>query len=94
MKKIHSLSFKLPVTISLLSILMLGFLLSTSVYFSNKGITESTNTGFENTVEGYANLFDSILNAQVMLNKSYTSGANIKNFFSNAAAYSNNVYWI
>ncbi|MEI0517044.1 methyl-accepting chemotaxis protein [Brachyspira murdochii] len=92
MKKIHSLSFKLPVTISLLSILMLGFLLSTSVYFSNKGITESTNTGFENTVEGYANLFDSILNAQVMLNKSYTSGANIKNFFSNATAYSNNVY--
>ncbi|ASJ20390.1 chemotaxis protein [Brachyspira hampsonii] len=92
MKKIHSLSFKLPVTISLLSILMLGFLLSASVYFSNKGITESTNTGFENTVGGYANLFDSILNAQVMLNKSYTSGANIKNFFSNAAAYSNNVY--
>ncbi|MDO6992981.1 methyl-accepting chemotaxis protein, partial [Brachyspira innocens] len=89
---IHSLSFKLPVIISLMSILMLGFLLSASVYFSNKGITESTNTGFENTVAGYANLFDSILNAQVMVNKSYTSGANIKNFFSNAAAYSNNVY--
>ncbi|PCG19643.1 methyl-accepting chemotaxis protein [Brachyspira sp. G79] len=92
MKKIHSLSFKLPVTISVMSILMLLFLLSASVYFSNKGITESTNTGFENTVEGYANLFDSILNAQVMVNKSYTSGANIKNFFSNMTAYSNNVY--
>ena len=92
MKKIHSLSFKLPVIISLMSILMLLFLLSSSLYFSNKGITESINTGFENTVAGYANLFDSILNAQVMLNKSYTSGANIKNFFSNAAAYSNNVY--
>ncbi|PTY40286.1 methyl-accepting chemotaxis protein [Brachyspira hampsonii] len=92
MNKIHSLSFKLPVVISLMSILMLGFLLSVSVYFSNKGITESTNTGFQNTVEGYANLFDSILNAQIMLNESYTSGANIKNFFSNAAAYSNNVF--
>ncbi|MBW5409299.1 methyl-accepting chemotaxis protein [Brachyspira hampsonii] len=92
MKKIHSLSFKLPVVISLMSVLMLGFLLSASVYFSNKGITESTNTGFQNTVEGYANLFDSILNAQIMVNKSYTSGANIKNFFSNAAVYSNNVY--
>ena len=92
MKKIYSLSFKLPVIISLMSILMLLFLLSSSLYFSNKGITESINTGFENTVGGYANLFDSILNAQVMLNKSYTSGANIKNFFSNATAYSNNVY--
>ncbi|EKV56388.1 methyl-accepting chemotaxis sensory transducer [Brachyspira hampsonii 30446] len=92
MNKIHSLSFKLPIVISLMSILMLGFLLSVSVYFANKGITESTNTGFQNTVEGYANLFDSILNAQIMLNESYTSGANIKNFFSNAAAYSNNVF--
>ena len=48
MKKIYSLSFKLPVIISLMSILMLLFLLSSSLYFSNKGITESINTGFEN----------------------------------------------
>ena len=92
MSKFYSLSFKLPITISLMSILMLLFLLSSSLYFSNKGITESINTGFENTVAGYANLFDSILNAQVMLNKSYTSGANIKNFFSNMTVYSNNVF--
>ena len=92
MSRFSSLSFKMPITISLMSIIMLGFLLSASVYFSNKGITQSTDTGFENTVAGYANLFDSILNAQVMLNKSYTSGANIKNFFSNMTVYSNNVF--
>ena len=87
MKKLNSLSFRLPVIISLMSILMFAFLIVTSVYFSNKGITQSTNTGFINTVEGYANLFDSILDAQIMVNKSYTSGANIKNFFSNMTAY-------
>ena len=92
MKKLNSLSFRLPVIISLMSILMFAFLIVTSVYFSNKGITQSTNTGFINTVEGYANLFDSILDAQIMVNKSYTSGANIKNFFSNMTAYSNNVF--
>ena len=35
MRKIHSLSFKLPVTISFMAILMLGFLLAASIYFSN-----------------------------------------------------------
>uniref|UniRef100_UPI003F4B0D97 methyl-accepting chemotaxis protein n=1 Tax=Brachyspira catarrhinii TaxID=2528966 RepID=UPI003F4B0D97 len=92
MSKFYSLSFKLPITISLMSIIMLGFLLSVSVYFSNKGITQSTDTGFKNTVEGYANLFDSILDAQVMVNKAYTSSANIKNFLTDMSnSYRNNV---
>ena len=93
MSRFSSLSFKMPITISLMSIIMLGFLLSASVYFSNKGITQSTDTGFKNTVEGYANLFDSILDAQVMVNKAYTSSANIKNFLRDMNnAYSNNVF--
>ncbi|MEI0797804.1 methyl-accepting chemotaxis protein [Brachyspira intermedia] len=92
MSKFYSLSFKLPITISLMSIIMLGFLLSASVYFSNKGITQSTDTGFKNTVEGYANLFDSILDAQIMVNKAYTSSANIKNFLTDMSnSYRNNV---
>ena len=80
MKKIHSLSFKLPMTISLMSILMFVFLISTSIYFSNKGITQSTYTGFQNTAEGYANLFDSILDAQIMVSVAYASSANVRNF--------------
>ena len=93
MRKIYSLSFKLPVTIILMAILMLGFLLGASIYFANKGITQSTYTGFQNTVEGYANLFDSILDAQVMVNKAYTGSANIKNFLIDMNnSYSNNVF--
>lgn len=92
MRKIYSLSFKLPVIIILMSVLMLSFLLSASIFFANKGITQSTDTGFKNTVEGYANLFDSILDAQVMVNKAYTSSANIKNFLRDInEAYRNNV---
>ena len=93
MIRFNSLSFKLPITISLMSIIMLGFLLGASVFFSNKGITQSTDTGFKNTVEGYANLFDSILDAQIMVNKAYTSSANIKNFLTDMSdSYSNNLY--
>ncbi|WPC24946.1 methyl-accepting chemotaxis protein [Brachyspira hyodysenteriae] len=80
MVRFNSLSFKMPITISLMSIIMLGFLLSASVFFSNKGITQSTDTGFKNTVDGYANLFDSILNAQIMVSVAYASSANIRNY--------------
>ncbi|WP_332835439.1 hypothetical protein [Brachyspira murdochii] len=80
MSKFCSLSFKLPFIIILMSVLMLGFLLSSSIYFANKGITQSTYTGFQNTAEGYANLFDSILDAQIMVSVAYASSSNIRNF--------------
>ncbi|MEI0509691.1 methyl-accepting chemotaxis protein [Brachyspira intermedia] len=83
MSRFSSLSFKMPITISLMSIIMLAFLLSASVFFSNKGITQSTDTGFKNTVEGYANLFNSILNSQVMVSVAYSSSANIRNYLIN-----------
>lgn len=83
MRKIYSLSFKLPVIIILMSVLMLSFLLSASIFFANKGITQSTDTGFKNTVEGYANLFNSILNSQVMVSVAYSSSANIRNYLIN-----------
>ncbi|PPS22067.1 methyl-accepting chemotaxis protein [Brachyspira murdochii] len=80
MSKFCSLSFKLPFIIILMAVLMLGFLLSSSIYFANKGITQSTYTGFQNTAEGYANLFDSILDAQIMVSVAYASSSNIRNF--------------
>lgn len=83
MSRFHSLSFKMPITISFMAIIMLVFLLSASVFFSNKGITESIDTGFKNTVEGYANLFNSILNAQVMVSVAYSSSSNIRNYLIN-----------
>ena len=80
MSRFSSLSFKMPITISLMSALMLVFLLTSSIFFTNKGITQNINTGFENTVGGYADLFDSILDAQIMVSIAYASSANIRNF--------------
>ncbi len=78
--KFSSLTFKIPITISFMSILMLGFLLTASIFFSSKGVRQSTNMGFQNTVNAYASLFDSILNSQIMVSMSYSSSANIRNF--------------
>ncbi|WP_300752384.1 methyl-accepting chemotaxis protein [uncultured Brachyspira sp.] len=80
MKKINSLAFKLPLSISLISVIIIIVLLIVSLFFSSKGIREAINVGFRNTVEGYAYLLDSMTESQIMLADSYASDANIRNF--------------
>ena len=80
MKKLNSLAFKMPLSISCISSIIIIILLVISLFFSSKGITESINVGFRNTVEGYANLFDSILDAQIMVSVAYASSSNIRNY--------------
>ena len=60
MKKLNSLSFKMPLSISCISSIIIIILLVISLFFSSKGITESINVGFRNTVEGYAYLLDAL----------------------------------
>ena len=80
MKKLNSLSFKLPLSISCISSVVIIILLAISLFFSSKGITESINVGFRNTVEGYAYLLDALTEAQMLLANSYASDANIRNY--------------
>lgn len=80
MKKLNSLAFKLPLSISFISIIIILILLFISLFFSSKGITESINVGFRNTVEGYAYLLDALTESQMLLANSYASDANIRNY--------------
>ena len=80
MKKLNSLAFKLPLSISLISVVIIVVLLSVSLFFSSRGIKESIDVGFQNTVDGYASLLDSVIEAQLMLASSYASDANIRNY--------------
>ncbi|MEI0509693.1 methyl-accepting chemotaxis protein [Brachyspira intermedia] len=80
MKKLNSLAFKMPLSISCISSIIIIILLVISLFFSSKGITESINVGFRNTVEGYAYLLDALTEAQMLLANSYASDANIRNY--------------
>ena len=80
MKKLNSLAFKMPLSISCISSIIIIILLVISLFFSSKGITESINVGFRNTVEGYAYLLDALTESQMMLATSYASDANIRNY--------------
>ena len=72
MKKINSLSFRIPVIITLISIVLIVIILSIAVNFANIGISKSRFEGFQNTVQAYAKLFDSILVSQMALPKTYS----------------------
>ena len=82
MKKLNSLAFKLPLSISFISGIIIIILLAISLFFSSKGITESINVGFRNTVEGYAYLLDALTEAQMLLANSYASDANFIVFYN------------
>ena len=72
MKRIHSLSFRIPAIISLISVALIVIILLIAVNFANMGISESRFEGFDNTVQAYAKLFDSILINQVSLAETYS----------------------
>ena len=83
MKRIHSLSFKVPAIISVISILIIFIILSIAVMFANKGISKSRFEGFANTAQSYAKLFDAILIDQVSLAKTYSVAPAIMNSLLN-----------
>ena len=83
MKRIHSLSFKVPAIISITSILIIFIILSIAVTFANKGISKSRFEGFANTAQSYAKLFDAILIDQVSLAKTYSVAPAIMNSLLN-----------
>ncbi|MEI0495478.1 methyl-accepting chemotaxis protein [Brachyspira intermedia] len=83
MKRIHSLSFKVPAIISVISILIIFIILTIAVMFANKGISKSRFEGFANTAQSYAKLFDAILIDQVSLAKTYSVAPAIMNSLLN-----------
>lgn len=83
MKKIHSLSFKLPAIISVISVLIIVLILTIAVVFASKGISKSRFEGFENTAQSYAKLFDAILIDQISLAKTYSVAPAVMNSLIN-----------
>lgn len=83
MKKVHSLSFKIPAVISLISFVIIIMILIISVTIASKGLSRSRFQGFQNTVKTYSKLFDAILIDQVSLAKTYSVAPAIMNSLLN-----------
>ncbi len=83
MKKVYSLSFKIPVVISLISFVIIIIILTVSNTIASKGLSRSRLQGFQNTAKSYAKLFDAILIDQVSLAKTYSVAPAVMNSLLN-----------
>nr|WP_245580607.1 hypothetical protein [Brachyspira alvinipulli] len=61
MKKINSLSFKVPFIISMIIFATVGILGTLSVLSSTRAVKRSSLNGFKSTVSGYASMIDMVL---------------------------------
>ena len=83
MKKMHSLSVKVPIMVSsiiVVTILVLSIVLTIA---ASRGIRNATLNGFQSTVQGYASTIELVLHEQLVLIETYSKSATFQNFITN-----------
>ena len=72
MKKTSSIRFKMPLTISIITTILLVITIIILSYKSHVGITKSTYAGYNNTIEGYKSMLDTWFEENNTLIKTYS----------------------
>ena len=79
MKKIHSLSFKIPVIISSIIFITIASLASISIWSSSRAIRKAALEGFSATVSGYSYMIDMVLHEQLLAIATYSQSGTLAN---------------
>ena len=79
MKKMHSLSFKVPVIISSIIFVTIATLAIISIFSSSRGIRKATLEGFTATVSGYSSMIDMVLHEQKLAIATYAQSGTLAN---------------
>ncbi|WP_416487816.1 methyl-accepting chemotaxis protein [Brachyspira hyodysenteriae] len=82
MKKTSSIRFKMPLTISIITTILLVITIVILSYKSHSGITKSTYEGYNNTIEGYKAMLDTWFEENNTLIKTYSITPSIINYLS------------
>lgn len=80
MKKTNSIRFKMPLTISIITTILLIITILILSYKSYIGITQSTYNGYGNTIEGYKSMLDTWFEENNTLIKTYSITPSIINY--------------
>ncbi|WP_041177204.1 methyl-accepting chemotaxis protein [Brachyspira intermedia] len=82
MKKTSSIRFKMPLTISIITTILLVITIIILSYKSYLGITKSTYAGYNNTIEGYKSMLDTWFEENNTLIRTYSITPSIINYLS------------
>ena len=78
--KRHSIRFKMPLTISVITTILLIITIVILSYKSYLGITSSTYSGYQNTLSGYKNMLDTWFEENNTLVKTYAITPSVINY--------------
>ena len=79
MKKVSSLSFKVPFIISIIIFITIFILGTFSVLSSTRAVKRATLNGFKSTVSGYASMIDMVLHEQLLAIDTYAKSSTVFN---------------
>ncbi|KLI16624.1 methyl-accepting chemotaxis protein [Brachyspira hyodysenteriae] len=79
MKKIHSLSFKVPIIISSIIFITIVTLASILIWSSSRAIRKAALEGFSATVSGYSHMIDMVLHEQKLAIATYAQSGTLAN---------------
>ena len=79
MKKVSSLSFKVPFIISIIIFITIFILGTISVLSSTRAVKRATLNGFKSTVSGYASMIDMVLHEQLLAIDTYAKSSTVFN---------------
>ena len=79
MKKMSSLSFKVPFIISIIIFITIFILSTLSVLSSTRAVKRATLNGFKSTVSGYASMIDMVLHEQLLAIDTYAKSSTVFN---------------
>ncbi|KLI29537.1 methyl-accepting chemotaxis protein [Brachyspira hyodysenteriae] len=79
MKKIHSLSFKVPIIISSIIFITIVTLASILIWSSSRAIRKAALEGFSATVSGYSHMIDMVLHGQKLAIATYAQSGTLAN---------------
>ena len=75
MKRVHSLSFKIPAMISSIIFFIIFTLAIISIFSSSRAIKKATIDGLSSTVSGYSSMIDMILHEQLLAINTYSQSS-------------------
>ncbi len=91
MKRRHSIRFKMPLTISIITTIFLIITIIVLSYRAFVGVSKTTFSGFSSTIEGYKSMMDSWLFENKTLIKTYAITPAVINYLLNSYSTNANI---
>ena len=87
MKRFNSITFKIPLIVNIVIVVLSFTIIFSSIRIASKAINNATYSGFETSVNGYSTLLDTILEDQLLIMDAYSRIPTIIEYMETRSEY-------